>query len=197
MGTGSFPGVKCGQGVLLTTHPLLVPRSRKSRAIPLPTLWATQACNRDYFTFLHETHVFRQSAPDSAVQFKPNLNILNRFSLRSPIPDFKEIRPVGAALIHADIQTWRTRPERRSYRSSVGDPVLLDYDASRASVSRRFYARQLLRLQKFKGPKRSESSMDTLVKFLSFSWVSTIRGEEIISRTLWKIEINTKNLPKT
>jgi len=30
MGTGSFPGVKCGRGVLLTTHPLLVPRSWKS-----------------------------------------------------------------------------------------------------------------------------------------------------------------------
>jgi len=41
MGTGYFPGVKCGRGVLLTTHPLLVPRSWKSRAIPLPTLWAT------------------------------------------------------------------------------------------------------------------------------------------------------------
>ena len=41
MGTESFPGVKCGRGVLLTTHPLLVPRSWKSRAIPLPTLWAT------------------------------------------------------------------------------------------------------------------------------------------------------------
>ena len=41
MGTGSFPGVKRGRGVLLTTHPLLVPLSRKSRAIPLPTLWAT------------------------------------------------------------------------------------------------------------------------------------------------------------
>ena len=27
MGTGSFPGVKCGRGVLLTTHPLLAPRS--------------------------------------------------------------------------------------------------------------------------------------------------------------------------
>ena len=40
MGTGSFPGLKCGRGVLLTTHPLLVPRSRKSRAIPLPTFWA-------------------------------------------------------------------------------------------------------------------------------------------------------------
>jgi len=41
MGTGSFPGVKCGQDVLLITHPLLVPRSWKSRAIPLPTLWDT------------------------------------------------------------------------------------------------------------------------------------------------------------
>jgi len=41
MGTGSFPGVKWGRGVLLTTHPLLVPRSWKSRAILLPTLWAT------------------------------------------------------------------------------------------------------------------------------------------------------------
>ena len=41
MGTGSFPVVKCGPGVLLTTHPLLVPWSWKSRAIPLPTLWAT------------------------------------------------------------------------------------------------------------------------------------------------------------
>ena len=42
MGTGSFPGVKSGRGVTLTTHPLLVPRSWKSRAIPLPTL---RACN--------------------------------------------------------------------------------------------------------------------------------------------------------
>ena len=34
MGTGSFPGVKCGRGVLLTTHRLLEPRSWKSRATP-------------------------------------------------------------------------------------------------------------------------------------------------------------------
>jgi hypothetical protein len=39
--TGYFPGVKCGWGVLLTTHPLIMPRSLKSRAIPLPTFWAT------------------------------------------------------------------------------------------------------------------------------------------------------------
>jgi len=36
MGIGSFPGVKCGRGVTLTTH-LLTPRSCKSRAIPLPS----------------------------------------------------------------------------------------------------------------------------------------------------------------
>ena len=41
VGTGSLPGVKWGRGVLLTIHPLLVPWSWKSRAIPLPTLWAT------------------------------------------------------------------------------------------------------------------------------------------------------------
>jgi hypothetical protein len=36
MGTRSFPGVKSGRGVTLTTHPFLAPRSWKSRAIPLP-----------------------------------------------------------------------------------------------------------------------------------------------------------------
>ena len=41
MDTESFPGVNFGRGVLLTTQPLLVLRSWKSRAIPLPTLWVT------------------------------------------------------------------------------------------------------------------------------------------------------------
>ena len=50
MGTGSFRGVKSGRGVLLTTHPLLVPQSWKSRAIPLSTLWATPGLQRDHFT---------------------------------------------------------------------------------------------------------------------------------------------------
>jgi len=35
MGTGSFPGVKSGRGVMLNPHPLLGPWSRKGRAIPL------------------------------------------------------------------------------------------------------------------------------------------------------------------
>ena len=46
-GTGSFLGGGGGRGVLLTTHPLLVPRSWKSRAIPLPTLRAFVAYKKD------------------------------------------------------------------------------------------------------------------------------------------------------
>ena len=38
-----FPGGRGGRGVLLTTHPLLVPRSWKSTAIPLLPLWACVA----------------------------------------------------------------------------------------------------------------------------------------------------------
>jgi len=59
MGTGSFPGVKSGQGVMLTPHPFLVPWSKKSRAIPLLPLWAVRpvqslsACTRVHFTFTY------------------------------------------------------------------------------------------------------------------------------------------------
>jgi hypothetical protein len=41
MGTGSFSRAKCGRGVLLTNHPLLAPRSWKSKAITSTHLWAT------------------------------------------------------------------------------------------------------------------------------------------------------------
>jgi hypothetical protein len=57
MGTGILPGVKSGQGVTLNPHPLLVPSSRKDRAIPLLPLWAGRPvqslsdCTRVTFTF--------------------------------------------------------------------------------------------------------------------------------------------------
>ena len=60
-------GGKSGQGVMLTPHPLLVPWSRKSTAIPLLPLWAVRpvqspsACTRVRFTFLYP------SPPSSAV----------------------------------------------------------------------------------------------------------------------------------
>jgi hypothetical protein len=55
--TGSFPGVKSGRGVTLTLNLLLVPWSRKGRAIPLLHLWAVRpvqslsACTRVQFSF--------------------------------------------------------------------------------------------------------------------------------------------------
>jgi hypothetical protein len=44
MGTSSFQGVKSGRFVTLTSHPLLVPWSRKGKAIPLFPLFGRTAC---------------------------------------------------------------------------------------------------------------------------------------------------------
>jgi hypothetical protein len=52
----SFPRVKSGRSVTLTSHALLVPWSSNSRAIPLLLLWAVgpvqrlSACTRVHFT---------------------------------------------------------------------------------------------------------------------------------------------------
>ena len=57
-----FPGVKSDRGVTLTPHPLLVPWSRKARAIPLLPLWAVRpvqsinACTRVHFAFNFNLH---------------------------------------------------------------------------------------------------------------------------------------------
>ena len=57
MRTGSFSGVKSDRSVTLTPHPLLVPWSWKSRAIPPLPLWAVRpvqslsVCTRVTFTF--------------------------------------------------------------------------------------------------------------------------------------------------
>ena len=75
MGTGSFTGVKCGRGVTLTPHPLLVPWSRKSRAIPLLPLWAVRpvqclsACTRVQFYYVVIMLRFLRSGSSSNVIF--------------------------------------------------------------------------------------------------------------------------------
>ena len=62
MGTGSLPGVKYGRGVLLTTHPLLVPWSWKSRSILLPNLWATTGpVTGTLHLYLYITLILRRS----------------------------------------------------------------------------------------------------------------------------------------
>jgi len=58
MGTGSFPGVKSGQGVTLIPYPLLVPLAMKEKSYTSTPLWAVwpvqslSACTRVTFTFL-------------------------------------------------------------------------------------------------------------------------------------------------
>jgi hypothetical protein len=98
IGTGSCPGVKSGRGVTLTPIPLLVPWSRKCRAITLVTLWAIQpeqslsACTRVHFTlqsqgthvnvilflafsariFTQLKHALQQYVQISYIEFRPN-----------------------------------------------------------------------------------------------------------------------------
>jgi hypothetical protein len=73
MGTESFPGVKSGRGVTLTPHPLLVPWSWKSRAIPLLPLWGARpvqslsACTRVTFT-LYSSETFEPATLNQTAQ---------------------------------------------------------------------------------------------------------------------------------
>ena len=94
MGTGSFPGVKRGRGVTLTLRPLLVPWSRKGRAIPLLPLWVVRpvqslsACTRVYFTF---THISKCTSQETGfthpleTSFEQNLcYVINTHTMRAP-----------------------------------------------------------------------------------------------------------------
>jgi hypothetical protein len=75
MGTGSFPGVKSGRGLTLTPHPLLVPWSWKSRAIPLLPLWAVRsvqsisACTRVQFSKAFRPPMGPTQHPDNEYQW--------------------------------------------------------------------------------------------------------------------------------
>ena len=91
MGTAFFPGVQSGWDVTLTPHPLLVPWSRKSRAIPLIPLWAVRpvqslsACTRVHFTFLPlaiSPAVFSRNVP----YCQCHITLLPLIQKRQPLP---------------------------------------------------------------------------------------------------------------
>jgi len=79
MGTGSFPEVKSGRGVTLTPHRLLMPWSRKGRAIPLLPLWdirpvqSLSACTRVHFTLATIAQSFYKLPHSIAVDFDAKL----------------------------------------------------------------------------------------------------------------------------
>ena len=70
-------GVKSSRSVNLTPHPLLVPWSRRGRAIPLLPLWAVRpvqslsACTRATFTF---TFTFTHATSRTCLQWANNYN---------------------------------------------------------------------------------------------------------------------------
>ena len=104
MGTGAFPGVKCGRGVLLTTHPLLVPRSWNSRAITLPTLGVTPGLQRDHFTYYHKYALVLKLSARFFVRSSKILNSVDKISIKNQISDILEFHPVGVELFHEDRQ---------------------------------------------------------------------------------------------
>jgi hypothetical protein len=65
MGTGSFPGIESDQGVTLTPHFLLVPRSKNRVAILLISLRAFVTCKKDE-SYL-SSYVKRQSIAANVV----------------------------------------------------------------------------------------------------------------------------------
>ena len=92
IGTECFPGETCGLGVLLTTHSLLVPRSWNSRAIPLPTLWATPGLKRDYFTFFTYWTTSKFARRTNSIGFEGFIRKLHRqiktaFPIIFPLPE--------------------------------------------------------------------------------------------------------------
>jgi hypothetical protein len=77
---GSFPGGKAGRGVMLTTHPHLVPRSRKRGAIPPLPPNAYMAYSGTNFTLL--TIYFKERKGCSAYfkLYTENVDVLNFMS---------------------------------------------------------------------------------------------------------------------
>ena len=103
MGTGSFPGIKDGRGVLLTTHPLLVPRSWNSRAIPLPNLWATTGPIRGtlYF-FFYLSYITIHSGPEQLGPYTNSLRAAlsgDRIPVRGGIFRNRPCCPWGPAIL--------------------------------------------------------------------------------------------------
>ena len=90
MYTGSFPVVKSGRGVTLTPHPLLVPCSTNSRAIPVLPLWAVRpvqslsACTVQlYLYFPYWPYgLYRVSVPEQGCTFRKHAPTEMKFSLQ-------------------------------------------------------------------------------------------------------------------
>jgi len=120
LGTSSFPGVNYGRGMLLANYPLLVPRSWKSRAILLPTLWATTGplTGKHFYSLLSSLTIcliclsYRHwSESSSSVRW--NSSVYTHFFSRI-FP--RGLYPIGTPT-NAKMRTFNDWYEHRSYGS--------------------------------------------------------------------------------
>ena len=68
-------------------------------------------------TAINNINVFRSSHKlgDTVARFYSNLEFLDTFSYKSSKPKFKKIRPMEAALLHADRRTDRHKEDARGF----------------------------------------------------------------------------------
>jgi len=96
IGTGSFPGIKSGRGVTLTSYPLLVPWPRKSRTISLFPLWTVRpvqslsACTWVHFTFTFTPYIF----DSGKANIYTNIKCHNPFSVLTCMTTFYQERKI-------------------------------------------------------------------------------------------------------
>ena len=134
-----FPGVKSGQGVTLTSHPVLVQWSSKSRAIPLLPLWAVRpvqslsACTRVHFTVLCMDIYDYRSAILLYRNYNCNLNLKYRVSLSLEAPKYClciQSNSAGFSFVNTGKQVHLKHASRHFERNLVKD-VHHRSDASR------------------------------------------------------------------
>ena len=136
MGTVSLSGVKSGRGVTLTPHPLLVPWSRKSRAIPLLPLCAVRpaqslsACTRVHFTLLPPE--IKPRVPDPEDQGMNQIStteqtVQKRFFFFLNVRHEKRGKLISDSLLDSEEQACRTLRQRviDTQTSGYGTPVAL------------------------------------------------------------------------
>jgi len=127
MGTGSFPGVKNGRGVTLTTNTLQVPWSWKGRSIPLLPLWAVRpvqslsACTRVTFIFTFILMLLCLLWNPSYKQLHKNCLPVRTVSLMRP---FRTLPPCALRSLKSLYSPIYSLPTTRYFTNKI---ILSDY----------------------------------------------------------------------
>jgi len=132
MGTGSFPGVKFGWGVLLTTHPLLVPQSWKTCTHPLGhtgpvtgSLYLISLLNQSHCSVLIILYLVEYGCAPFVFGL---LYIANIFRLH--VSFFQGLLVLQDQWGYLDVTEFMVQKEMREYRDAQ---VYLDFQVQRVN----------------------------------------------------------------